>query len=268
MLRSTAIMFLAFAMSSTALAQSPSAPAPEVMILGSFHFTGGGSDMINAEVDDFLTPARQAEIAAVLDRLEAFAPTKILVELTPDGEVEFNARYQSYRTGEAALGVNERQQIGMALAARLGHERLYAVDFATNMDFDAMFSTAESAGQTALIAEFQAFIEPIREEEASPERAALPVLNRMIRVNGGEFGEYHDLYLLLAQMGSAENPAGAEQMQLWWGRNLHIFSNIARLSEPGDRVLVIYGAGHKYLLERFIDSAPNLDQVDPLDYLQ
>ena len=59
-------------------AQVSDAPSPaEVMVLGTFHFTGGGEDMINPEVDDFLAPARQAEIATVLDRLEAFAPTRI-----------------------------------------------------------------------------------------------------------------------------------------------------------------------------------------------
>lgn len=272
MLRQTAIIFMAFAMSSAALAQDlrAAAPAavPEIMILGTFHFTGGGTDYVNSPVVDFLSPERQAEIAIVLDRLEAFAPTRILVELAPEHQAEFNEAYRQYRAGERALTVNERQQIGMALAARLALDQLYAVDYSSGMDFGGMFAAAESAGQTELLARFEAFMAPIQARIESPAEAARPVLDRLIESNSAEQIGYHDLYLLTAQMGSADNAVGAEQMQIWWGRNLHIFANIARLSEPGERVLVIYGSGHKYLLDQFVDSAPNLDWVNPLSYLQ
>jgi uncharacterized protein DUF5694 len=69
---------ISLAIAPVALAQDNAAPEPaRVMVLGSFHFSGGGADMINPEVDDYLAPARQAEIAAVLDQLAAFAPTRI-----------------------------------------------------------------------------------------------------------------------------------------------------------------------------------------------
>jgi hypothetical protein len=268
MLRHAAIIVMALAMSSAALAQNAPEPAPEIMILGTYHFTGGGSDYVNSPVVDYLSPERQAEIAVVLDRLEAFAPTRILVELSPQYEAGFNAAYAQYRAGQRALTVNERQQIGMALAARLGLDRLYAVDFESGMDFDGMLEAAEMAGQSGLVAQFEAFLAPIQQRAASPDEAARPVLDRLIETNSAEEVAYHDLYLLMAQMGSAEHPVGAQQMELWWGRNLHIFANIARISAPGDRVLVIYGGGHKYLLDQFVDSAPNLEWVDPLAYLQ
>ncbi|WP_417484003.1 DUF5694 domain-containing protein [Maricaulis salignorans] len=271
MLRQTAIIFMALAMSSAALAQEPPATepaaAPEIMVLGTFHFTGGGSDYVNSPVVDYLSPERQAEIAVVLDRLEAFAPTRILVELLPEYEAEFNATYQQYRAGEGTLTVNERQQIGLALAARLGLDQVHAIDYASEMDFGGMFAAAEAAGQSELLADFHAFMAPIQAQMGSPDQAARPVLERLIETNSAEMASYHALYLLTAQMGAADNPVGAEQMQLWWGRNLHIFANIARLAGPGDRVLVVYGGGHKYLLDQFVDSAPNLVLVDPLAYL-
>tara|TARA_R110002051_G_scaffold32382_1_gene72737 strand:- start:45474 stop:46301 length:828 start_codon:yes stop_codon:yes gene_type:complete len=272
MLRQTAIILMALAMSSAAWAQDPPTPesgaAPEIMILGTYHFTGGGSDYVNSPVEDHLSAARQAEIAAVLDRLEAFAPTRILVELEPEHEAAFNETYAQYRAGQHSLTVNERQQIGMALAARLGHDRLYAVDYSNGMDFDAMLQAAAAAGQTALLADFDTAIGRIQAQAADPATASLSVLDRLIDVNSAEEIAQHNLYLILAQMGDSAHPAGAQQMELWWGRNLHIFANIAHVSRPGDRVLVIYGAGHKYLLDQFVDSAPNLEWVDPLSYLQ
>ena len=43
---------------------------------------------------------------------------------------------------------------------------------------------------------------------------------------------------------------GANWVMLWYGRNLRIFDNIVRGTRPGDRVLVVYGAGHGNLLRQ------------------
>lgn len=275
MIRQTALLLCSLALSTGVLvhaagAQSETAPgadAPEVMILGSFHFTGGGRDMINPEVDDFLAPRRQAEIEDVVARLERFAPTKIVVELVPERLDQFNASYRAYLAGDHTLTVNERQQIGMRLAARLGHDQLYAADYQNGMNFQAMMGAAGEAGQDSLIAQFQAFVAPIETTMAADSAPENTILDRLITNNQQEIRDFHHLYLLLAQMGSAENPAGAEEMEAWWGRNLRIYANIARVSEPGDRVLVIYGSGHKFLLDQFVDDAPNMTWVDALDYL-
>ena len=47
------------------------------------------------------------------------------------------------------------------------------------------------------------------------------------------------------------DPAGANWVMLWHGRNLIIFNNIVRNTAPGDRVLVVYGAGHGNLLRQY-----------------
>lgn len=237
----------------------------EVMVLGSYHFTGGGQDLHNAAVDDHLSPQRQAEIAEVIDVLTGFAPTKIMVELTPEHEAAFNAAYQAYLAGDRALTVNERQQLGMRLAARLGHERLYAIDHASDMNFEGMMGAAQNAGQARLLGEFANF------------NAAVPVMMEdmesgtvmeRLRASNTQFAhDAHGLYLTLAQMGTIEDPIGAEEMTAWWGRNLMIFANAARHAEPGDRLLLIYGAGHKHLLEQFFEDAPGFRIVDPLSTL-
>lgn len=259
---------ISLAIAPVALAQDNAAPEPaRVMVLGSFHFSGGGADMINPEVDDYLAPARQAEIAAVLDQLAAFAPTRIAVELTPEHQDRFNAHYAAYRAGEASLAVNERQQLGLRLAARLGHERVYAVDYASGMDFESMVGAATEAGQTALLQTWQTTIADVQDFIATEDDPHAALLDRLRFQNSQALIERHNLYLVLAQMGGADNPAGAREMTAWWGRNLQIFANIARIAEPGERVLVIYGSGHKALLDQFVDEAPNLVWVDPLDYL-
>lgn len=264
----TAIMIVGAGVFGGGTAMSEPAGGAEVMILGTYHFTGGGADLVNAEVDDYLAEDRQAEIAELVERLAAFAPTRIAVELLPEHEAQFNERYQAYTEGQYELTVNERQQIGMRLARRLGHDRLYAVDAQSDMDFDAMFGAAGAAGQTDLMDQVQSAIAAIQAwaaEDANPDRT---VSERLASHNdAATIAELNSSYLLLAQMGGRDNPVGAEQMELWWGRNLRIFSNIADIAGPEDRVLVIYGSGHKYLLDQFVQDAPNLIWVDPMAYL-
>lgn len=242
------------------------APHAQVMVLGTYHFRAGGSDYVANQVDDHLAPRRQAEIADVLDRFERFRPTKIIVELEPAHEAEFNARYARYRAGAEALGVNERDQLGMALAARLGHERLYAADFSNGMDFDAMLNAARAANQSRLLSRFETAFAAVQTQQADLSR--LTVRERLTQMNTPEAQAPHAIYMTMAQMGSREDPVGAREMGNWWTRNMIIFAQIAQVSEPGDRILVIYGQGHKYLLDQYFSQAGEFELVDPLGYLR
>jgi len=239
----------------------------QVMVLGMFHFTGGGSDYVNSEVDNYLSPQRQAEIEALIEQLAEFNPTKIVVELMPGRETAFNENYQAYLSGDHELTVNERQQIGMRLAARLGHDRLYAADYSSDMDFDAMIGAAQENQQDALLARLPQLRADIEALDAELNRPDVSVSQRLRVYNTAEFLQNHDVYLTLAQMGSSENPAGANEMTNWWGRNLQIFSQISQLSDPGDRILVIYGSGHKFLFDQFFQDAVEFEWIDTLDYL-
>lgn len=69
-------------------------------------------------------------------------------------------------------------------------------------------------------------------------------------------------------MGREEHDAGSSYVSQWYARNCYIFSNIVSVIEPGDRVVVIFGAGHKYLLQEFVRLNPHLTYVDPLRYLK
>ena len=40
-----------------------------------------------------------------------------------------------------------------------------------------------------------------------------------------------------------------------------------QVSEPGDRILVIFGASHAYWLRHFADEVIGYENVDPKDYL-
>jgi hypothetical protein len=257
-------------LAAAAAAHMAGQPAPpsepvEVMVLGVFHFTGGGQDYVNPDVDDYLAPARQAEIEGLLDRLEAFAPDRIVVELEPEHQAWIDERYDAWRSGEAELNVNEREQIGLKLAARLGHPRVYAVDYMNGMDFDVMMAAAQAAGQDELIASFQESMSEVQQLMA--EAADRPLIEQLRMHNDPDLQELHSFYLTLAQMGTLEEPVGAYTIADWWARNMVIFARTAQIAEPGERILVIYGSGHKFLLDQYFDQAIGFEVVDANAYL-
>ena len=258
---------------AAAAAQQPAAtPAadaaqPRVMILGTFHFQGSATDEVSVTMGDVLAPERQAEIADVVERLAAFAPTKIMVEDLPADEERLNARYRAWRAGEGELTANESDQIGMRLAGRLGHERLYAVDHPQPMDFQRIMAAAQAAGQSELLAWFQTTIGEVQRQVAAVQGPDRTILDALRFHNSDWAHDGHGLYLELARMGSAEDPAGAENVAAWYERNLKIYANIARLTEPGDRVLAIFGSGHLALLASFFDQSPSHEWVSALEVL-
>jgi hypothetical protein len=55
----------------------------------------------------------------------------------------------------------------------------------------------------------------------------------------------------------------------WYDRNLRIFRNLMRITDrPGERIFVLFGAGHHALLRDYIEYAPQHRYVSALEYLQ
>lgn len=75
------------------------------------------------------------------------------------------------------------------------------------------------------------------------------------------------LYLQLALLGSADDPAGAEVVAGWYERNLEIYASIARMLAPADRALVVSGSGHLAHLADFFRQNPTIEWVSALEVL-
>jgi len=76
------------------------------------------------------------------------------------------------------------------------------------------------------------------------------------------------LYLTFARFtGNGEYP-GPDLLTAWYGRNIRIFGNLRNvIDSPTDRVLVIYGAGHAYWLERDVLDSDDLVLDRLTDYV-
>lgn len=241
-------------------------PAAEVLVLGTYHFDNPGLDVAQLTVADVLTPEKQAEVAAVADALAAFQPTKIVVERRVARAAEVDSLYTAYRTGRHALGRSEVEQLGFRLAARLGHDRVYPADHGGEFPFEPLMAYAQEH-DPAFAAGVMGVIGRIEQESDSLQRTA--TVGEILRFENRPdiLRRAHGWYAATAAVGAGDGYAGADLLAAWYDRNIRIFGNIAALTEPGDRVLVIFGAGHAPILRELVEAAPGMELVDPAGFL-
>ena len=73
----------------------------------------------------------------------------------------------------------------------------------------------------------------------------------------------HRNYFDWARVGDEERQPGANWVGAWYARNLRIFNNLLRMSDRSqDRILVIYGQGHAYLLRQFATESGAFRLID------
>jgi Family of unknown function (DUF5694) len=127
--------------------QAADAPV-QVLFVGVFHMNNPGRDIHNIQVDDVLTPGRQAEIEAVTDALARFRPTAVAVEDDPGKP---GARYAQYRAGTLAPSRNETVQLGFRLAAKMDLPTVTGIDVEGDFPYEAVDTYARAHGQGVLL---------------------------------------------------------------------------------------------------------------------
>jgi hypothetical protein len=244
---------------------------PQLMIVGTTHFSNYSADVIANQVPDVLDPQRQKEIAAVVDALIKFRPTRVAVEYPNDEQDKLDERYAAYRAGSYTLKRNEVDQLGLRIAALLGLPRLHAVDWnkmppGQEVDFDYA-EWAERNGQQARLA---ALRDRTRARQADAFMAHSTVGTWLAQFNQPEQVEKDNRnYFDYAMLGDGTNYPGANWVANWYGRNLKILANLVRLADqPGDRVLVLYGKGHVLPLRQFAEQSGAFTVVSPVPLLQ
>lgn len=249
------------------LRDRPPAERPSLLVLGTAHLDNPGRDVVNTKVDDILAPDRQSQVAALVERLAAYRPTRIAVEWDRLDQARLDARFRAYREGRYALGRSEIDQVALRLAARLGLPGLDAVDWnemppGREEDFDWM-AWVEAQGQTARV-------EAMRKAPDRNTSGRADLLAWLRHANSPEaLAASHRQYFDYLLLGDAKAYPGANWVGNWYARNLKIFTHLVRLAgRPQDRVLVIYGAGHAPLLRQFAEQSGAFRVEDPLACLK
>lgn len=238
----------------------------EVLLLGTYHMDNPGQDLHNTKADDVLTPKRQAEIEELTALLARFRPTKIAIEWDAGNQAGLDRAYGEYAAGRRQLTRDERQQVGMRLAKLVGLKKLYAIDTMWDFPYGSLINWAKANGRSA---ELDA-IDRMGAEHSKADGDYLlghTVLEMFRRLNSPEsIAANGAFYARLGHFGDDNDPAGARLLTRWYERNTFILTSLLGVIEPGDRVVVLYGAGHQTLLRRFIADDPTL-KLNTLDEL-
>jgi hypothetical protein len=263
----TALLLVAIsALDAAAQGSQPATPTIEVLIVGTYHFDNPGQDLVNPEVPDVLSPAKQAEIADVVEGLARFRPTKIAVEAQRGGTARLDSLYRGVLAGTRSLGRNEVEQLGFRLAHRLRHGRVYPIDAPGEFPIEPVFAYAERH-DTAALRRLRGALSQVAAEHDSLQRQA--TVRQILRFENApaRLAWSHGFYLELARIGGGDSLVGAALLAAWYERYVRIFVNLLRLAEPGDRILVFFGAGHAPPLREMVRSAPGFRLVEALDFL-
>lgn len=245
--------------------QSCAPNAVHLLVLGTYHMANPGLDAVNIEADDVLSPRRQAELEQLNEALGRFEPTKIAVEGDRSSDT-WPERYEAWLAGEYTLGRNEVEQIGMKIARAAGHETIYPIDFPMLMSglrYDEIEPPKPKSQEPAKREPRQ-----LSEEELLLRRST--VAENLRRANDpSRIASGHQPYLELLEPDpdDAALYARSDYLLNWYKRNIRMMANVARISEPGDRVLLVVGSGHLAILRDFSLDSPQFCLADTLKYL-
>ena len=241
---------------------------PTIMILSSSHLAGWGGE----KVDDMRAPKRQAELQQLVEQLIGFKPTKIAVEADTRSDAKLQAEYNAYLKGDFQLERHEIHQVGFRLAKQMGHPKVHCVDYFWTQRSPRF---PESKIDYKEFKDYKAFAKAYNQEHLlrsptiEPEKYE-PIIDMYIRLNQPEWGrEDHQKYLRSARIGLDDQYPGANWLiYSWYTRNLKIFVNLTRITESDDdRILLIIGAGHTFLVQQFLEDSGDYIVESPLDYL-
>lgn len=241
---------------------------PRIAILGTFHFKGS-SDLVTMNVSDLKSDKRQGEILDLVNALSKFQPTKIIVEY-PYKRDKLDSIFQIYKRGEHTLSINERQQIGFRLANKMNHKNIYAADHAMELPFDELMTFLKEKDR---MNEFQSIIDYLQKEVLTAMQNTYhnsSIKEYFVWLNDPEMDSMNkNLYLeTINGFGEDDNYIGSDMVAKWWQRNFRIMRNIDEITEPNDRVLILFGQGHTAILKDFYKDREDVVYEDILNYLK
>lgn len=251
----------------------------KAMVLGVFHFSNPQLDSYKPKFPfDILEKQRQSELDILLEKIAEYKPTKILLELNRiEMDSLTNENYQSYLKGKFLIDdkTNEVYQIGFKLAKKLNHHRVYCSDadakwFGVNLDWDNYDAEAylKSKGQYEKTIRYD-YESLYKLQDSLKTIQSLTKTLNMLNNPVGRLKD-HQAYLTNILEGAGDNYLGADNVGRWYRRNLRIFSNAYDFTNfnKEERLLLIYGSGHVWLLRQFFKDSPDFEYIEANDYLK
>lgn len=246
------------------------------MFLGTTHLDNPGRDAINPDVPDVLTDQKQNELQVVRNALAAFNPNKVALEVQRKHQSAFDSLYQAFRkgridtfsTGDFVSKRSEQYQIGFKLAKRLNNDHVYAVDHFIPMEMGKMMKFAKK-NEPGFLKYFEGYKKShhVTVKDSLLQNGTFLELYQYMNTEQS-VKKYHEPYVRSLALANDTSFVGADATADYHRRNLRIFANLMKIAEPGDRIFIMFGAGHSPFIRPLLKDSPRIEFIDPMDYLK
>jgi hypothetical protein len=138
---------------------------------------------------------------------------------------------------------------------------------AGDLPFEALSKYLEARGEMPkLEADMAAIAAEVAETQALVDTKSVAAVLRHLN-DPSMNARDHQFYRGLVRYGSGEDQPGADMLIAWQARNTKICARLVQSAKPGDRIIVLYGSGHAFLLRQCISEMPGFKLVEATDYL-
>lgn len=238
----------------------------EIMVLGTFHFD-----------QEVLTLENQESIQKLVEVLADYQPTKIVLELEPSQQTQIDQYYRKFLIDSLDLSdkSNEVYQLGFRLARVLGHKKVYLFDdqteyigSLTDFTFKSFVDYAKENDkgfydryEKNLIDNFEQH-QKMLGQQSLYDRIALMNSLRAQKMNAQRMHMYE------LRVGIQKSWIGPDWVARYYQRNLRMAANVLKMEETGDRILIIVGDNHKWVLDAIFEYTPDLNLASSWDLLK
>ena len=243
------------------------------MVIGSEHFANPGRDAINLKVDSVLTEKKQQELVELVKALAEFKPTLVAIEKVTEAPEYIDNAYETFSDDDFKKFANESYQVGFRLAKMLGHKHVYGIDEQPSegepdyFPFDKLTKHIAATGQQeAFDQAFSTVKKRLEDFKAENDNKDMKSYFAALNNKNSPVIAY-DFYFDLMKYDRGEEQPGAEIFAYYMMRNTKIASKLLNVAKPGDRVVIIYGAGHKAWLDYIFNHLTGVEVIDPVPYL-
>lgn len=165
-----------------------------------------------------------------------------------------DAEYQAYQERGHSKSRHEIHQLGFRLASHLKHAGLYAVDrHDAGPDIRDVYDWAK-VHQPDLHQALDEQTKGLSTTFRDPHPESTSIWGHLRAANEPSRPSHEqEWYMgLFSLIGRGLDYPGVDWMMGWYRRNMTVYVNVTRLiASPDDRILVMFGAGHRYLLKQF-----------------
>lgn len=232
----------------------------QILLFGSFHFENPGLDVAKVNTFNVMSDKSQKELENITDKIKKFGPDKIFIEWNYQKQDKLDKFYNKNTDSLLRKDSDEIVQIALRSAKKLGHKKLYAIDYNdTDFPYDSLVNGMKAANQFDLVKKNEETMKHY-ETDFNAKITKYSLTQLLLDVNKQGITWYLQTAI---KGGKTDNFVGAYLVSEWYRRNLYMYALIQKLTEnKDDKIMVLLGAGHTAMIREFVEHNPEYEIVE------